>query len=79
MKGKTITLDAAAYRKLKTWKRPGETFSSVVLRTEIREGAPTGEELLEWAESDRETVSEKYLGSVEEAEQSDSPPVDPWS
>jgi len=79
MGGKTITLDDGAYRRLKAWKRPGETFSSVVRRVEIRETAPTGGELLLWAEGDGETVSEKYLRAIDEATRNDSPPDDPWT
>lgn len=79
MLGKTITLDADAYQRLKTRKRPGETFSSVVRRARFTDSAPTGEDLLAWCDSGSSLVPEKYLSSVEEAANQDLPPDDPWS
>jgi len=79
MRGKTITLDADAYQSLKARKRPGETFSSVVRRARFTDSAPTGDDLLKWANDASDPVPEKYLLSVEEAANKDAPPDDPWS
>ena len=79
MRGKTVTLDWDAYHKLRSRKRPGETFSSVVRRASFPDSAPTGEELLKWFNDESDPVSEKVLSSVEEAVNQDSPPDDPWS
>ncbi len=79
MRGKTITLDADAYHRLKARKRPGETFSSVVRRAYFKDSAPTGEDLLKWADDASTPVSEGYLSAVEEAVSRDAPPDDPWT
>jgi len=79
MRGKTITLDAEAYRRLKTSKRPGETFSSVVRRATFKDTAPTGEDLLKWAGDASDPVPDNYLAAIEEAAGRDAPPDDPWS
>lgn len=79
MRGKTITLDPDAYQRLRARKRPGETFSSVVRRARFTDSAPTGDDLLKWANEVSAPVSEKYLLSVEEAANQDLPPEDPWS
>ncbi len=79
MSGKTVTLDPDAYRRLKTSKRPGETFSSVVRRAYFKDDPPTGEDLLKWADNASGPVPEDYLLAVEEAAENDSPPDDPWN
>lgn len=79
MRGKTVTLDLDAYRKLKGRKRPGETFSSVVRRAHFTDSAPTGEDLLKWASDASNPVPEKFLMLVEEAANQDAQPDDPWS
>jgi hypothetical protein len=79
MRGKTITLDADAYQRLKMRKRQGETFSSVVRRARFTDSAPTGEELLKWASDAADAAPEKYLRLVEEAAANDAPPDDPWN
>ncbi|MFU8847468.1 MAG: antitoxin VapB family protein [Opitutales bacterium] len=79
MRGKTITLDADAYQRLKTRKRPGETFSSVVRRARFADSAPTGEDLLAWCNRGSSPIPEKYLSSVQDAADQDLPPDDPWS
>lgn len=78
MRGKTITLDADAYRFLKRSKRPGETFSSVVRRAYFKDTAPSGRDLLKWAENASDPIPEKYLSAVEEAAMYDAPPDNPW-
>jgi hypothetical protein len=79
MRGKTVTLDLDAYQMLRTRKRPGETFSSVVRRARFGDSAPTGEDLLKWASDASDPVPEKFLISVEEAANQDMPPDNPWS
>lgn len=79
MRGKTVTLDSDAYQMLRARKRPGETFSSVIRRAYFIDSVPTGEDLLKWADDASDTVSEKYLLSVEAAANQDAPPEDPWS
>jgi hypothetical protein len=79
MRGKTVTLDLDAYYKLRSRKRPGETFSSVVRRASFSDSAPTGEDLLKWFNDGSDPISEKFLLSVEEASNQDTAPDDPWS
>ncbi len=75
---KTISLELDAYEKLRSHKRPGESFSEVVRRAEFRDAPPTGRGLLEYFRNGGSKVEEAYLESVEQAAASDAPPDNPW-
>lgn len=79
MATKTITLELDAYEKLRKAKRPGESFSAVVRRIRLEDTAPTGASLLAYLATGGGGVSDEYLDSVEEADQRDPHPDDPWS
>ncbi len=75
---KTITLELDAYERLRSSKRPGESFSEVIRRAVFRDSPPTGEDLREWFRGGGSGVSGQYLDAVEEAARNDLPPNDPW-
>lgn len=79
MATKTITLEIDAYERLKSSKRPGESFSGVVRRAVFPETAPTGASLLDWMNRNGVRASDAYLDDVEEADKNDAPPEDPWT
>jgi len=78
MATKTITLEMDAYERLKSSKRPGESFSEVVRRAVFPDKPPTGADLLAYLESGGSGASFAYLDAVEAAAQSDPPPDNPW-
>jgi hypothetical protein len=78
MATKTITLELDAYEHLRAAKRPGESFSEVVRRAVFSETPPTGAELRAWFRAGGSGVSLEYLRGVEQANECDTPPDDPW-
>ena len=79
MATKTISLEIDAYEKLRSSKKPGESFSAVVRRAQFPEVAPTGADLLAWMRNGGSGVSLAYLDEVEDAKLNDLPPADPWA
>jgi hypothetical protein len=79
MATKTITLELDAYEKLRTAKKPGESFTEVVRRAEFADAPLTGANLLAYLASGGSGVSERYLDAVEEAAKHDPIPDDPWA
>jgi Putative antitoxin len=78
MATKTISLELDAYEKLRSSKRPGESFSDVVRRAVFRQTAPTGKELLTWFHQGGSGASDHFLKLVEMADSHDTPPDNPW-
>lgn len=78
MATKTISLELDAYEKLRSSKRPGESFSEVVRRAVFPDTAPTGKELLVWFSQGGSRVSDDFIGFVKMADLHDKPPDDPW-
>jgi predicted CopG family antitoxin len=78
MATKTISLELDAYERLRTSKRPGESFSDVVRRSRFENAAPTGRDLLDYFRSGGSKVNESYLDAVESAAARDRPPDNPW-
>lgn len=78
MATKTISLELDAYEKLRTRKRPGESFSDVVRRSRFEDAAPTGRALLDYFNSGGSRVEESYLDAVESAAARDRLPDNPW-
>jgi len=76
---KTISLELDAYEKLRSAKRPGESFSAVVRRMSFLDSPPTGADLLAYLRSGGSGVSASYLDAVEAAGREDRPPDDPWN
>ncbi len=79
MATKTITLEIDAYEKLRTAKKPGESFSEVVRRAAFTDGKLTGETLRSYLRSGGSGVGERYLDAVETASKRDPVPDDPWA
>lgn len=67
MATKTISLELDAYERLRTAKKPGESFSAVVRRAVFPEDPPTGAYLLDVYSRSAPRVSEEYLESVQAA------------
>lgn len=78
MATKTITLELDAYEKLRSAKRPGESFSEVVRRAEFADAPLTGQMLLDYLRAGGSGVSVRYLDAVEEAAKHDPIPDNPW-
>ena len=78
MATKTISLELDAYEKLRTAKKPGESFSEVVRRAVLVESPMTGGKLREYLAAGGSGVSEKYLDAVDAAAKHDPIPDDPW-
>jgi Putative antitoxin len=79
MATKTITLEIDAYEKLRSAKKPGESFSEVVRRVQFADHPLTGERLLAYFANGGSGVSDRYLDAVEKAAQHDPIPDDPWA
>lgn len=78
MPTKTISLEIDAYERLRSRKRHGESFSAVVRRAEFPDTPCTGGSIREALQTGSRAVSEADLRAIEEADQNDSPPADPW-
>lgn len=79
MATKTITLELDAYEKLRTAKKPGESFSEVVRRAAFTDAPLNGENLRAYLRSGGSGVSERYLDAAETASKHDPAPDDPWA
>jgi hypothetical protein len=79
MATKTITLELDAYEKLRSSKKPGESFSEVVRRAAFADAPLTGENLRAYLRSGGSGISERYLDAVEKAAAHDPLPDDPWA
>ncbi len=78
MATKTITLEMDAYERLRSAKRPGESFSAVVRRATFPDAPPRGTDLLAYYRANGSGLSKTYLDTVEQAANNDRPPDDPW-
>jgi len=79
MPTRTITLELDAYERLRSSKRPGESFSQVVRRAIFSDFPPKGTELLAYFRAGGTAVSQTYLNAVEQAAQDDQAPDNPWT
>ena len=79
MPTKTITLEIDAYEKLRTAKKPGESFSEVVRRAAFTDTPLSGAKLQTYLRTGGSGVSERYLSAVEEAAKHDPVPDNPWA
>lgn len=79
MATKTISLELDAYEKLRSAKKPGESFSEVVRRSVIEDAPMTADRLREYLAAGGSGISSLYLDSVEEASRHDPIPDDPWA
>jgi hypothetical protein len=80
MSTKTISLRLEAYRRLRqARRRPGESFSDVIMRAEWPDLGMTAGALLRLYESEGPFLSEMALTRIEEASAADAPPEDKWS
>lgn len=79
MATKTISLEIDAYERLRSSKKPGESFSEVVRRAHFPDSPTTGADLLEWMKKGGSGVSHAYLNEIEKADQNDLLPDDPWA
>jgi hypothetical protein len=80
MSTKTISLRWEAYERLRrARRRPGESFSDVVLRAQWPDVGLTAGELLARYQLEGPFLSEAALDRIEEAKAADVPPEDKWS
>jgi hypothetical protein len=79
MSTKTISLRLEAYERLRhARRRPGESFSDVIMRAEWPDRGITAGALLQLYASEGPFLSEAALARIEEASVSDEPPKDKW-
>jgi len=79
MATKTITIDLAAYEKLRRSRlRPSESFSQVIKRGRWERVRSTGRALLQVLE-DAPIVDEDILERLEQNQRADAPPGDAWT
>ena len=76
---KTISLRPEAYERLRRAKRrPGESFSDVVLRARWPDAGITAGELLSRYDESGPFLSERDLERIDAVDAADSPPSDKW-
>lgn len=79
MATKTISIDLAAYEKLRSARlRPDESFSQVIKRAHWERPPSTGAALLEALEK-APPLDERVLRHLERAQEADAPPDDSWT
>jgi predicted CopG family antitoxin len=77
---RTISLREEAYERLRrARRRPGESFSDVVLRAEWPDVGLTAAELLARYEKDGPFLSEEALERIETGKAADATPEDKWA
>jgi len=76
---RTITLELDAYERLRSSKRPGESFSEVVRRAVFSDSPPKGTDLLAYFRGGGSAVPQTYLDAVEQAAENDQAPDNPWT
>lgn len=79
MATKTISLRIEAYERLRRAKRPGESFSDVVMRAEWPERAVTAREYLAHVRERGPAMGERNLDEIEALSAADAPPPEKWS
>ena len=80
MATKTISLSVEAYGRLRSARRrPGESFSQVVMRATWPEMSVTGADLLKLWEGRPALFSDQELDTVEELKTKDVPAADKWT
>lgn len=79
MPTKTISVHLDAYERLRAARRrPGESFSQVILRARWPEETITGAELLQRTRAHGPFFSEDELDRIEGLKAEDRPPEDKW-
>ena len=78
MATKTISLLLRAYDRLRRAKKPGESFSEVVMRARWDDQAITAGELLRQRRAAGPRLPDEVLDRIEELKCGDLPPDDKW-
>lgn len=78
MSTRTISLRIEAYEKLRRAKRPGESFSDVVMRARWARETITGAELLRRRRESGSALTSPDLDRLESAAAADLPPEGKW-
>jgi predicted CopG family antitoxin len=78
MATKTISLRLEAYDRLRRAKKPGESFSDVVMRARWDDRTVTAAELLRRRRERGPLLSEEELDRIEALRCEDRPPDDKW-
>jgi hypothetical protein len=78
MTTRTISLRLEAYDKLRRAKRPGESFSDVVMRAQWANDTITAVELLRQRREDGPALTADQLDRLDAAAAADRPPEDKW-